>query len=50
MHKESGYKRFFNTILFFFLGYNIVILSGNFETLFLGWELLGLASFLLISF
>jgi NADH-quinone oxidoreductase subunit L len=50
MHKESGYKRFFNTILFFFLGYNIVILSGNFETLFLGWELLGLASFLLIAF
>lgn len=50
MHKESGYKRFFNTILFFFIGYNIVILSGNFETLFLGWELLGLASFLLIAF
>jgi NADH-quinone oxidoreductase subunit L len=50
MHKESGYKRFFNTILFFFIGYNIVILSGNFETLFIGWELLGLASFLLIAF
>jgi NADH:ubiquinone oxidoreductase subunit 5 (subunit L)/multisubunit Na+/H+ antiporter MnhA subunit len=25
-------------------------MSGNFETLFLGWELLGISSFLLISF
>jgi NADH-quinone oxidoreductase subunit L len=50
LHKEKGFKRFFNTILFFFLGYNITILSGNFETLFLGWEILGLSSFLLIAF
>lgn len=50
MHRESGFKRFFNTILFFFIGYNIVVLSGNFETLFIGWEVLGLASFLLIAF
>lgn len=50
MHRERGYKRFFNTILFFYLGYNITILSGNFETLFLGWEILGASSFLLISF
>jgi NADH-quinone oxidoreductase subunit L len=50
MHRESGFKRFFNTILFFFTGYNVVILSGNFETLFIGWEVLGLASFLLIAF
>lgn len=50
LHKESGYKRFFNTILFFYLGYNIIILSGNFETLFIGWEILGISSFLLIAF
>mgnify|MGYP001212068231 CR=1 FL=1 len=50
MHRESGYKRFFNTILFFFLGYNITVLSGNFETLFIGWEILGISSFLLIAF
>jgi NADH-quinone oxidoreductase subunit L len=50
LHRESGYKRFFNTILFFYLGYNIAILSGNFETLFIGWEILGICSFLLISF
>ena len=50
MHRESGYKRFFNTILFFFLGYNITIFSGNIETLFIGWEILGISSFLLIAF
>lgn len=50
LHREKGYKRFFNTILLFFVGYNIVILAGNFETLFLGWEILGISSFLLIAF
>lgn len=50
LHRETGYKRFFNTILFFYLGYNITVLSGNFETLFLGWEILGISSFLLIAF
>ncbi|CAE6722535.1 proton-conducting transporter membrane subunit [Candidatus Nitrotoga fabula] len=50
LHRESGYKRFFNIILFFYVGYNIIIFSGNFETLFVGWEILGLSSFLLIGF
>lgn len=50
LHREVGYKRFFNTILFFYLGYNIVIFSGNLETLFMGWEILGISSFLLIAF
>ena len=50
MHRESGYKRFFNTILFFYVGYNVVIFSGNMETLFIGWEILGISSFLLIAF
>jgi len=50
LHRESGYKRFFNTILFFYLGYSLTIFSGNFETLFIGWEILGLSSFLLVAF
>lgn len=50
MHREDGYKRFFNTILLFYFGYNLTVLSGNFETLFLGWEVLGVSSFLLIAF
>jgi NADH-quinone oxidoreductase subunit L len=50
MHLEDGYKRFFNTILFFYVGYNWTVISGNFETLFIGWEILGISSFLLIAF
>lgn len=50
MHRESGYKRFFNTIIFFYIGYTLTLLAGNFETLFIGWEILGISSFLLISF
>ena len=50
LHREEGYKRFFNTILFFFTGYNIAVLSGNLETMFLGWEIIGISSFLLIAF
>lgn len=50
LHREEGYKRFFSTILLFYLGYNITIFSGNLETLFVGWEMLGISSFLLIAF
>lgn len=50
LHRESGYKRFFNTVLFFFSAYTFIIFSGNFETLFIGWEMLSISSFLLIAF
>jgi NADH-quinone oxidoreductase subunit L len=50
LHREEGYKRFFNTLLFFYLAYNLVVISGNFETMFIGWEMLGISSFLLIAF
>ena len=50
LHRDEGYKRFFSTILLFFLSYNMLIFSGNFETLFMGWEVLGICSFLLIAF
>lgn len=50
LHLEEGYKRFFNSILFFYLAYNLTVLAGNFETLFIGWEMLGISSFLLIAF
>lgn len=50
MHREPGYKRFFTTVMFFYLAYNLTVCSGNFETLFIGWEFLGISSFLLIAF
>jgi NADH-quinone oxidoreductase subunit L len=50
MHRDEGYKRFFNTILLFATAYNLIILAGNFETLFIGWEIKGICSFILIAF
>ena len=50
MHRDQGFKRFFNNLLFFYCGYNLVIFSGNTEVLFIGWEIVGICSFLLITF
>ena len=50
LHRESGYKRYFNTILIFYFGYTLAVFAGNLETLFAGWEVLGLTSFLLVAF
>lgn len=50
MHREPGYKRFFSVVMLFYLAYMVTIFSGNFETLFTGWEFLGISSFLLIAF
>lgn len=47
---EESYKRYFITILIFYFGYNLTVLSGNLETLSIGWEILGISSFLLIGF
>jgi NADH-quinone oxidoreductase subunit L len=50
MHRERGFKRFFNGVTFFYFGLMMVLLSGNLITLFIGWEILGITSFFLISF
>ncbi len=50
LHREKGFKRFFTTILFFYLGYNTIVLSGNLTTIFVGWEIAGISSFLLIAY
>jgi len=50
MHRDRGFKRFFATILLFFSGLGLIVFAGNFETLFIGWEFIGITSFLLIAF
>lgn len=50
MHREQGFKRFFTTLFLFFIGLSLIILAGNFEVLFMGWELIGISSILLIAF
>ena len=50
MHRDKGFKRFFSNLLFFYTGLQLVLFSGNFETLFIGWEILGVTSFFLIAY
>lgn len=50
MHREAGYWRFFLYFAVFFLGMIVAALAGTIETLFLGWELVGLSSALLVAY
>ena len=50
MHREPGYQRFFFLFAMFLLGIITAVLAGSIETLFLGWELVGLSSALLVAF
>ncbi|WP_425615736.1 proton-conducting transporter membrane subunit [Anatilimnocola sp. NA78] len=50
MHREPGYNRFFVMYSLFVLGMIVTSLAGTIETLFTGWELVGLSSALLVAF
>jgi NADH-quinone oxidoreductase subunit L len=50
MHREPGYNRFFTLLSVFILGMVLTCLAGTVESLFLGWELVGLSSALLVAF
>ena len=50
MHRESGYNRFFMLYAIFVLGMVVTSLAATIETLFTGWELVGLSSTLLVAF
>ncbi len=50
LHREPGYNRFFVCYAIFLLGMIVSSLAGTIETLFFGWELVGLSSALLVAF
>ena len=50
MHRERGFNRFFMLYSIFVLGMEVTALAGTIETLFTGWELVGLSSALLVAF
>ncbi|MGV3486766.1 MAG: proton-conducting transporter membrane subunit [Planctomycetaceae bacterium] len=50
LHREPPYARFFLFYSMFLLGMVCASLAGTIETLFLGWELVGLSSALLIAY
>jgi len=50
LHREAGYNRYFVLLAMFASGMLFVALAGNVEVLFVGWELVGLSSALLVAF
>jgi len=50
LHRETGFQRFFLLFAMFWTGMTLAVLAGSIETLFLGWELVGLSSALLVAF
>ncbi len=50
LHREGGFNRFFVFYALFAAGMTIASLAGTIETLFAGWELVGLSSALLVAF
>ena len=50
MKDESSFNRFFVYTNFFTFSMLLIVLSNNFFQLFIGWELVGLSSYLLIGF
>jgi NAD(P)H-quinone oxidoreductase subunit 5 len=50
LHRAQGYLRFYVCYSLFTLGMVVSSLAGTIEVLFLGWELVGLSSALLVAF
>ncbi|MEE9298364.1 MAG: NADH-quinone oxidoreductase subunit L [Acidimicrobiia bacterium] len=50
MHGDARFGRFFTYMNLFIVSMLILVLANNFALMFVGWELVGLSSYLLISF
>ena len=50
MHNERGFARFFSVLPLFVAAMLILVMANNYVLLFLGWESVGVCSYLLINF
>lgn len=50
MHREAGYQRFFMIMGLFSSGMLLIVMAGNAVLTFIGWELAGVSSYLLIAY
>ncbi len=50
MHREAGFQRFFLLLSLFAGAMQLIVLAGNSLLLFVGWEIAGVSSFLLIGY
>lgn len=50
LHREAGFHRFFMILSLFTAAMTVLVMGGNAVLTFIGWELAGLCSYLLIAF
>ena len=50
MHREAGYQRFFMVLGLFMSAMLLIVMAGNAVLAFIGWELAGVSSYLLIAY
>ncbi len=50
LHREAGFHRFFLGMCLFIAGMLLIVLSGNVAQTFVGWELAGVSSWMLIGY
>ena len=50
MHRETGYQRFFMVLSLFMAAMLLLVMAGNALFTFIGWELAGVSSYLLIAY
>lgn len=50
LHREAGFQCFFMVLSLFLAGMQMLLLAGNGLFAFVGWEMCGIASFLLIAY
>jgi NADH:ubiquinone oxidoreductase subunit 5 (subunit L)/multisubunit Na+/H+ antiporter MnhA subunit len=50
LHREAGFHRFFLAMSLFLAGMLLIVLAGNAVLAFVGWELCGVSSWLLIGY
>lgn len=50
MHREAGFQRFFMILSLFMAAMVLIVMAGNAVLAFIGWELAGVSSYLLIAY
>jgi len=50
LHREKGYQRFFMVMTLFISAMLLIVLAGNAMLTFIGWEMAGVSSYLLIGY
>ena len=50
LHREAGFQRFFMAMSLFLGAMELILMAGNAVLAFMGWELAGVASYLLIAY